>query len=338
MPLHIDAYDARAGRGGESRRNRGSPRAGHTLLIGLINNMPDAALTATESQFRRLLDAASASQPVRLRTACLPEVPRSAAARERVQRTYWPIEELLARPLDALIVTGAEPVAPRLDAEPYWPRLAAVLEWAQAHGISSLWSCLAAHAAVQLLDGIERRRRQEKCCGVFAHELEARHPLTQGITSPVRTPHSRWNELPVDALRRCGYQLLSVSRDTGADIFVKQSRGLLVFCQGHPEYECDTLLKEYRRDVGRFLRGEQAHYPTLPAGYFDAATTARLADFREQALARRAPELLSSFPTDALARGLEHSWRAAAEQLYVNWLDLIAQAREPARSAQEAVR
>ena len=45
-------------------------------------------------------------------------------------------------------------------------------------------------------------------------------------------------------------------------MFVKQTRSLFIFFQGHPEYEETTLLREYRRDVGRFLRGQQPHYPT----------------------------------------------------------------------------
>ena len=61
-------------------------------------------------------------------------------------------------PPDALIVTGTEPVAPLLSDEPYWERLRELLQWAQANTTSSIWSCLAAHAAVELLDGIRRRR------------------------------------------------------------------------------------------------------------------------------------------------------------------------------------
>src|SRR2546429_8228110 len=32
----------------------------------------------------------------------------------------------------------------------------------------------------------------------------------------------------------------------------------------YPEYEDTTLLKEYRRDVGRYLSGQQSYYPRLP--------------------------------------------------------------------------
>ena len=71
-------------------------------------------------------------------------------------------------------------------------------------------------------------------------------------------PHSRYNELPEEALISRGYRVLSRSSQTGADLFVGNRDSLDVFFQGHPEYEPDTLLREYRRDVGRFLvRGDR---------------------------------------------------------------------------------
>ena len=45
--------------------------------IGLINNMPDAALDATVRQFRGLLAAAAEDVAIRLTLYTLPEVPRS---------------------------------------------------------------------------------------------------------------------------------------------------------------------------------------------------------------------------------------------------------------------
>jgi homoserine O-succinyltransferase len=140
-------------------------------------------------------------------------------------------------------------------------------------------------------------------------------------------PHSRWNELPIEALRAAGYAVLSFSPETGADAFVRHERSLMLLFQGHPEYDDTTLLKEYRRDVGRYLNGQQAHYPTLPHGYFSAEAVAVLEGFREQALAQRAPELLGQFPFAAVAAALTNSWRPAAVAIYRNWLDFIAAAR-----------
>jgi homoserine O-succinyltransferase len=328
MPLEIEPYTS-------ARRSAGTGVAAHgaPILIGLINNMPDAALESTESQFGGLLQAASGTQAVTLRVSSVPELPRSREALGHIARSYWPIDELLAEPPDALIVTGTEPRTPRLTEEPYWQRFVQLLGWAQAHTVASIWSCLAAHAVVENLDGIRRQRLPEKRCGVYAHSILTGHPLLEGISAPLPMPHSRWNELSPEALRSAGYTLLSWSAESGADAFLRPQPSLLLFLQGHPEYEDTTLLKEYRRDVGRFLSGQQAHYPRLPSGYFSADATATLNAFREQALAERSPALLERFPFAAVAATLTNSWRPAAVSIYRNWLSFIVAARATARAA-----
>lgn len=74
---------------------------------------------------------------------------------------------------------------------------------------------------------------------------------------------------------------------TGVDAFVRQRKSLVVFFQGHPEYEADALLLEYRRDVKRFLRRQRETYPPMPQGYFDPDTAAALAALRQRALVDR---------------------------------------------------
>jgi homoserine O-succinyltransferase len=293
-------------------------------VIGLVNNMPDAALSSTETQFEGLLGAASGNEAVRLRLTSLPELPRSSEALEHIRRSYWPLEELLAAPIDALIVTGTEPRAPVLREEPYWQSFVGLLSFAREHTVASIWSCLAAHAVALELDGIERRKLPEKRCGVYQHHILAGHGLLAGVSQPLPMPHSRWNDLPPAALRAAGYTLLSWSEESGADAFVREERSLLLFFQGHPEYEETTLLKEYRRDVGRYLNGQQPHYPTLPRGYLSAEAIALLQGFREQALAKRSATLLESFPFAQVAAGLENSWRASSVALYRNWLSFIS--------------
>jgi homoserine O-succinyltransferase len=329
MPLQIEPHSGAA----RETRAGAAGRAGR-IVIGLVNNMPDAALESTEAQFGRLLEAAAVTHTVTLRLSSLPELPRSREALARIARSYWPIDRLLAEPPDALIVTGTEPRSPRLTEEPYWERFVQLLRWAQAHTVASIWSCLAAHAVVESLDGIRRQRLPEKRCGVYAHSILSGHPLLAGVSAPLPMPHSRWNELSPQALRAAGYTLLSWSPESGADAFLLERRSPLLFFQGHPEYEDTTLLKEYRRDVGRYLNGQQAHYPTLPSGYFSAAATATLGAFRERALGERSPALLERFPFAAVAAELRNTWRPAAVAIYRNWLSLIAAARAPARAAE----
>jgi homoserine O-succinyltransferase/O-acetyltransferase len=330
MPVEIERRTVLSGRPPAS--HRAAP--GGPIVIGLVNNMPDPALHSTESQFAGLLQEASAGQSVRLRLTSLPELPRSPEALEHIQRSYWPLEELLAAPLDALIVTGTEPRAPVLTAEPYWPRFVELLGFARQHTVASVWSCLAAHGAVLSMDGIERQRLPEKRCGVYEHRILSEHALLAGVKAPMPMPHSRWNDLSPDSLRAAGYTLLSWSDETGADAFMREERTLLLFFQGHPEYEDTTLLKEYRRDVGRYLSGQQAHYPTLPHGYLSAKESALLAEFRERALARRSAAFLESFPFAPVAAVLHNRWRAAAIALYRNWLAFILAARTPTRAAE----
>lgn len=312
MPLEID------GPSGGKRQNG-------AVVIGLINNMPDGALRATESQFSSLLAEASGARSVRLRLSYLSGAPRDAEAKERLESTYWPLESLLADPPDAVIVTGAEPRSHELEAEPYWPQLIALLDWTQAQATPSIWSCLAAHAAVLALDGIRRQRLTEKRFGVFSHRTSASHPLLQGIGKSLLTPHSRWNELPVAALQDAGYTLASLSEEAGADCFFRGGAGSLLCFQGHPEYEGTTLLLEYRRDVGRFLRGERDSWPALPHGYFLPDAITQLNRFRLRAEAAADPALLAEFPTADLAAGLTPHWRPGAVQIYRNWLAQVTE-------------
>jgi homoserine O-succinyltransferase/O-acetyltransferase len=302
--------------------------------VALVNNMPDAALKATERQFVTLLGAAAGNLEVRLSFYALPEVPRTEWGRGYVDGTYAPIDGLWSSRLDGLIVTGTEPQAPNLEDEPYWGSLTRLVDWAEQNTYSAVWSCLAAHAAVLYLDGVERRPLGDKRFGVFDCARVADHPLTAGAPAHVPMPHSRWNELPADDLTQRGCRVLTCSDEAGVDMFVKQRNSLFVFFQGHPEYDATTLLLEYRRDIGRFLRGERETYPPMPHGYFDAATTEALTALRERALVDRREELLNEFPVALAAEAVTNTWRPAAERLYHNWLAYLHTQKTERRHAE----
>jgi homoserine O-succinyltransferase len=309
MPLLVD-------RGSDPRIAKA---ASGCLEIGLVNNMPDSALDATERQFSALLEAASGEVRVRLKLFSLPGVPRSERGQRHIDRFYRGLRELPDSGLDALIVTGTEPRASSLRTEPYWYWLAELIDWAEHNTVSTVWSCLAAHAAALHIDGVARRPLHDKCFGVFDCASAGDHPLTAGLAR-VAVPHSRWNELREDELRASGYQVLTRSAQAGVDMFARQGRSLFVFLQGHPEYDALSLLGEYRRDFGRFLRGERDACPNLPHGYFDAAATQRIAELRARALVDRREELLAELPVVALEQSLRAHWRPTAQRLYGNWL------------------
>ena len=300
---------------------------GVPITIGLVNNMPDAALKFTELQVRDLLARATGRREVSLRTFSLPEVPRSPEGLRYVAEHHEPIDRLWDGNFDGLIVTGTEPRTDRIEDEPYWPALARLVDWADDRTISSVWSCLAAHAAVYRLDGIARRSFDSKLFGVFDCTKIADHPLVGAGPDVWQVPHSRCNELPEQALAAKGYRILSRSDAAGADLFIKQKRSLFVFLQGHPEYDATALFGEYRRDVRRFLAGDVEQYPELPYGYFTDDATEALLTFRKQALERRDAALLEQFPAAAVGRQLTAPWREAAARLYSNWLGYLARHR-----------
>src|SRR5271163_3304689 len=293
------------------------------VKIAFLNNMPDAALEDTEMQFFELLDAASGEIPVRVKLHSLSGVPRGERGEQHLNSFYFRTDELLSSRFDAVIMTGTEPRQANLRNEPYWSALASVLDWAESNTVSTILSCLAAHAGVLHSDGINRHPLSDKQFGVFDFARAANHPLTSGAEERVRFPHSRWNEVRADELRASGYLVLTQSVEGGVDSFVKKKkRSLFVHFQGHPEYGALTLLKEYRRDVKRYLRSERETYPSMPKGYFDSQTARLMSDFRDVVLSDRREERMAEFP-EARAGTLQKTWHSSATEIYGNWLRYV---------------
>lgn len=299
-----------------------------TLEIALLNNLSDAGLEGGDRQIIEILRQAAGSRTVRLRFFTLPSIPRGAAGRAYVEARYADFSELTSAPIDGLIVTGCEPRARRLSDEAFWPQLADVIDWAEHNTRSTVWSCLAAHAAVLHLDGIERRPLAEKCTGLFLVEPTDAHPLLVDAPAALRVPHSRWNGLDADELEAAGYRILTRGPEIGVDTFVKEWRALFVYLQGHPEYDGDALRREYRRDVMRYLDGTSDVYPSLPVDYFDCETEVRLRAFAECARGRVDPALAFSFPLVPRSTIFR---RDVAATLFHNWLGYLH--RRPADHA-----
>jgi len=298
------------------------------ITIGLINNMPDSALEATERQFVSLLNAASDGMQIRLSRYMMPDVPRQEAARRYLNTFYASVDDLWERHLDGLIVTGREPLTANLMDEPYWKSFTRVVEWAQTNTHSTVWSCLAAHAAILHLDGITRIKRDEKLSGVYDCVRATDHRLTAGTPARFRLPHSRWNGLLEEELTSCGYRVLTRAADAGVDTFIRQQRALFVFFQGHPEYEADTLLREYRRDVGRYFKGDSEKYPSMPHSYFDSSLVETLTALQEKAVHTRNGDLMLEITNALGEQNIANTWSPSATGVYKNWLDYICAQKE----------
>ena len=110
--------------------------------------------------------------------------------------------------------------------EPYWRTLVRLIDWAENNTASTIWLCLAAHAAVRHLDGVERRPFPKKLSGVFTCKKAVEHPILDGLPSTWSVPHSRSNDVSEQALVAHGYRILSRSPDVGADLFARHKQSL----------------------------------------------------------------------------------------------------------------
>jgi homoserine O-succinyltransferase/O-acetyltransferase len=297
------------------------------IVVGLVNNMPDAALQATERQFRELIAAAAGAHSIRIVCFSFPETVRSSTARAYIDNHYAKIDELWEGRFDGLIVTGTEPRTPVLTDEAYWPALTRLVDQAEASTTSTIWSCLAAHGAVQHLDRVQRQKLPEKLSGLFECARATDHPLVEGMPTTWFLPHSRLNTLPEAALTAAGYRMLSTSRTAGTDMFYREGESLFMFVQGHPEYDPGAIYREYQRDVGRFLTGTSERYPSIPRDYFSNRTQAAFDDYQQRAAHHPDPGMLADFPALDIVSGLAHSWKDPAVRLYTNWLNYLSARR-----------
>ena len=297
------------------------------LHIGFLNMMPDAALVATERQFIRLVGNCNRIAQFYVYPFSLPGLPRSEETNEYIERYYCKFEELKEQGLDALIITGANVANPNLDEEPFWEPLMDVVRWADRNVASTLCSCLATHALLKYLYGIERQPLPQKKWGVYSHRTSSpNHPLLRDINTRFDVPHSRYNEISREQLENAGLTMLAESREGGVHMAVSPDQFRMIYFQGHPEYDINSLLKEYKREVLRYLNGELSEPPPFPDNYF-SGEAGRLAE-RFIELARAALEQAQPLPTlleDELEPILDNTWGDTAKALVNNWLGLVYQ-------------
>src|SRR3984957_8295140 len=295
-----------------------------SVAIGLINNMGDEALKSTERQFGSLVSEAAGDVDVSLRIFALKSTRRSSRALDYINARYEPASAAMDGDLDGLIITGAQPQADRLTEEPYWEELAELIDWAKLHTASTILSCLAAHAGVLHLDGVERRPLPEKCTGVFASAAETTHPLVGKQGRMRRVPHSRYNGLLRSELEQAGYVILTSSPGCGVDSFVKSFGSQFVFLQGHPEYDANSLAREYRRDMDRYLRGETEREPVRPRGYFGAEGEAKLSALDSRKRDHRSQEQIPALSIIEALAPSQAIWREAASSFFRGWIETVA--------------
>ena len=301
------------------------------LHIGILNMMPDAAIEATERQFFRLIGESNPIAQFHVHLFTLPIITRNEKAQKHIDEHYATFEEIQEMGLDALIISGATVTHLKLSDEVYYKPLGEVLRWSYQNVTSTLCSCLATHASLELIYNQPRYRLKAKRWGVYSHRVtDKKHPLVKGINTRFDVPHSRFNQIDRCQFEDAGLHILAESKEAGVQMAVSGDGFRTVYFQGHPEYDSISLLKEYKREVGQYAlalnRGENCEYPPFPVNYFDERTKAIFHEYRYHLInALKNSVTPPTFPEALILENIDNSWHDTAAAIMANWMGLVYQ-------------
>jgi homoserine O-succinyltransferase len=297
------------------------------LHIGILNLMPDAALEATERQFMRLVGGCNRIAQFKIHLFSVDEFNRGEKAQAHIDAYYETFERIKEVGLDALIISGANPVQSKLENEPFWKPLIEIVDWAQQNVCSTMCSCLASHAIVQHYHGIQRYPLEQKRWGVYSHRIvDFEHPLVANTNTRFDAPHSHVYEVNSRQLRDHALKVLVSSEEADFHLATSEDGFRLVFFQGHPEYDAISLFKEYKREVSRLIRAERTVYPPFPEHYFSREATHILNQFRDKVLSNGVDKVgMDEFPEAEVIPLLDNTWSDTGKAVVNNWLGLVYQ-------------
>ena len=220
---------------------------------------------------------------------------------EHIRKFYSAWSDLKPRKFDGLIVTGVNALQPRVSDEVFWGDVQEILDWSQTNIFSSLFLCWGAKAALKHFHDIESIKGEQKTFGLFDHRIVSdKSGLLFGFPDIFPAPISRWKNPDAAAIAACpALEILATSDETGPNMLAEtasygasQFYPKRAYVLNHPEYETDTLKREFERD--------RAINPATPLP-------------------------LHYFPSNDPTQTPRNSWRHTAH-LYTNWVKAIYEA------------
>ena len=162
---------------------------------------------------------------------------------------------------------------------------------------------------------------------MFPHKvIRPTHPLVNDVNTQFDVPHSRFNNISAEQFQEAGLHVLVESVEAGVHLAVSADGFRVVYFQGHPEYDTVSLLKEYKREVLRYVAGERDGYPPFPENYIKPRDQAILNEYQQRLDAALAQGKASpDFPEKLVAERIENTWHDAAEGIVGNWIGLVYQ-------------
>ena len=263
------------------------------LKILLLNLMPKKI--ETETQLSRLLG----NSPLQVDLEFIhtkSHISKNTSA-EHLFTFYKTFEDVKERTFDGMIITGAPVEKMEFHEVEYWEELCEIMEWSKTHVHSTFHICWGAQAALYYHYGINKKPLDKKLFGVFPHTVDYKKSiLFRGFDDEFMVPHSRHTTVDIEDVKKVKeLKILSTSKEAGL-YAVSTKNGKQIFITGHSEYDADTLLNEYTRDLSQGLPIEP------PKNYFK-----------------------DNNPKDKPVV----SWRSHANLLYSNWLNYFVYQTTP---------
>lgn len=281
MPVIIDhdnhPFLPRKGQGLTIDQHRAEHQDIRPIEILMFNFMGDKI--ATERQITRLLGANEIQ--VHMTFAATDSYMNSIAkgrtskntSTKHIRDFYHSFADIKGKKFDGLVITGMNALCVDMMDEEVWEELKEILEWSDKNVTSTLLLCWAAQAALQLFHGIGRKRRTHKAIGLFEHKtFSDKCHLVSGLPDRYMVPVGNWDHTSTKDILGCpALELIASNKDTGAG-FISEP---VLFDDGryyypkrlysliHPEYDTDTIDKEYKRDMRKYenLPAPENYYP-----------------------------------------------------------------------------
>ncbi len=260
-------------------------KAFSSMKIGVINLMPTKEVT--ERQWSTLMvSSIHWVEPIWIQMSSYE--PKNVAS-HYLNEHYVSAQTLDLSSIGGVILTGAPIEHLVFEDVDYWEELSELLDRITAANIPILSVCWGAQALLYKRYGVDKHALDKKCFGVFEHQVQGNHQLTRSLNETVYLPHSRhtgWKTESLESVEQL--EILIESKEVG--VFALEDCEGDMYWSGHPEYESDTLLLEYQRDLEKGINIE------IPRGY--------------------GCDKKGNY-------AIENPWGDAAKQLLSNWLNEI---------------
>ena len=253
------------------------------IEIAIVNLMPTKV--ETETQLLRLVS----NSPLQVKVTLIKtdSYTPTHVSGTHLTKFYKTFEEIKARRFDGLIITGAPVETIEFEEVKYWDELKTIMQWAERSVTSTMFICWGAQAGLYYHYGVKKRLLDKKLFGIYKNSaVNPFDPLLKGLDDEFFIPMSRHTEIEEEAVLSCpSLEVLARGKDCGISI-IKSRDDKKIFLTGHSEYDRETLLREYKRDLDK---GDPI---APPVNYFNERGDA-----------------------------VNFSWKSTANLIFYNWLN-----------------